>query len=164
MRALANGLTDNVDPFLNAFFCCSCGLCEMYSCHQDLSPRSLLDAYKAGMRARGVRVPDKPGKGKADPMREERRVPEHRLLYRLGLAPYDIPAPLSGCPAEIKEVKLMLRQNIGAPCVPSVKVGDVVNTGDQIAAPPEGALGCCLHASLSGTVSAVTDSFISIKA
>ena len=58
----------------------------------------------------------------------------------------------------------MLRQNIGAPCVPSVKVGDRVAVGQQIAAPPEGALGTCLHASIAGTVTAVTDNFVSIKA
>lgn len=162
MRAIANGLTYDVEPFLNSFFCCSCGLCELYACHQDLSPRTLLDHYKAGLRSQGVRVPDKPGKS-VDPMREERRVPEHRLIHRLGLADLDVPAPLmEGAP--VSEVKLMLRQNIGAPCVPSVKVGDTVTVGDKIAAPPEGALGTCLHASISGTVTAVTDNFVSIKA
>lgn len=164
MRAIANGLTDDVEPFLNSFFCCSCGLCEMYSCHQDLSPRRLLDAYKAGLRSKGVKIPDKAGKGVANSMREERKVPEHRLLHRLGLAKFDLAAPMVGCPAEIKEVKLMLRQNIGAPCIPSVKVGDVVTLGQQIAAPPEGALGTCLHASIAGTITAVTDNFVSIKA
>ena len=67
MRAIANGLTYDVEPFLNSFFCCSCGLCEMYSCHQGLSPRRLLDQYKGALRAKGVRVPDKPGKGVAEP-------------------------------------------------------------------------------------------------
>ena len=163
MRAIGNGLTYDVEPFLNSFFCCSCGLCEMYSCHQDLSPRRLLDQYKAGLRAKGVRIPDKPNR-EVNPMREERRVPEHRLVHRLGLASFDVPAPLTACPSDIKEVKLMLRQNIGAPCVPSVKVGDRVAVGQQIAAPPEGALGTCLHASIAGTVTAVTDNFVSIKA
>lgn len=163
MRAIGNGLTYDVEPFLNSFFCCSCGLCEMYSCHQDLSPRRLLDQYKAGLRAKGVRIPDKPNR-EVNPMREERRVPEHRLVHRLGLASFDVPAPLTACPSDIQEVKLMLRQNIGAPCVPSVKVGDRVAVGQQIAAPPEGALGTCLHASIAGTVTAVTDNFVSIKA
>ena len=136
----------------------------MYSCHQDLSPRRLLDEYKGRLRAKGVKIPDKQGKGVADSMREERRVPEHRLVNRLGLYSFDIPAPMSGCPKEIKEVKLMLRQNIGAPCVPSVKVGDTVAVGQQVAAPPEGALGTCLHASIAGKITAVTDNFISIGA
>lgn len=164
MRALANGITSDTDSFLNSFFCCSCGLCEMYSCHQDLSPRSLLDAYKNGLRAKGVRIPDKKDRGMADPMREERKVPEHRLLVRLGLEPFDIPAPLVQYQGKIDSVKLMLRQNIGAPCVPSVKAGDAVTEGEQIAAPPQGALGTCLHASITGTVKAVTENYITIQA
>lgn len=164
MRAIANGLTDQVESFLNSFFCCSCGLCELYSCHQDLSPRRLLDEYKAGLRAKGVKIPDKAGKGTADFMREERRVPEHRLVNRLGLHEFDIDAPLVGYSIKIDEVKMMLRQNIGAPCIPSVKVGDKVAAGKQIAAPPDGALGACLHASISGEITAVTDNFVSIKA
>lgn len=90
-------------------------------------------------------------------------VPEHRLITRLGLAGFDVPAPMTEI-TSVKEVKLMLRQNIGAPCVPSVKVGDTVSVGQKIAAPPEGALGTCLHASIAGTVTAVTDNFVSIKA
>lgn len=161
MRALAGGITDDVDSFVNSFFCCSCGLCEMYSCHQDLSPRSLLDEYKAGLRSKGVKIPDKANAAVVS-LREERRVPEHRLVQRLGLHKFDVAAPFVGCPADIKEVKLLLRQNIGAPCVPSVKVGDVVEVGQQVAEPPKGALGTCLHASIAGKITAVTDNFISI--
>ncbi|MBU9726958.1 SLBB domain-containing protein [Diplocloster modestus] len=164
MRSIANGLTDNVEPYLNTFFCCSCGLCEMYSCHQDLSPRRLMDEYKGKMRAKGIKIPDKAGKGVASPLREERRVPEHRLVHRLGLHQFDVPAPLVKCEKEFKEVKLMLRQNIGAPCVPEVKVGDSVTQGQTVARPPKEALGTCLHASIGGKVTAVTDQFITIKA
>lgn len=164
MRAIANGLTSETDAFLNSFFCCSCGLCEMYSCHQDLSPRSLLDAYKAGLRAKGVRVPDKKDRGTADMMREERKVPEHRLLVRLGLEPYDIPAPLVKYQGKTDGVKLMLRQNIGAPCTAAVKQGDHVEAGDVVGAPPESALGVYLHASITGKVTAVTENYITIQA
>lgn len=162
MRAIGNGLTGEVDTFLNSFFCVSCGLCEMYSCHQGLSPRTLLDQYKGGLRARGVKAPERAMKP-VNSMREERKVPEHRLLMRLGLAPYDIPAPLTKCDADIKEVKLMFRQCIGAPCGPTVKVGDKVTLGQVVGQPPEGALGTCLHASIAGKVTAVTDNYITIS-
>lgn len=162
MRALANGLTYNVDPFLNSFFCVSCGLCEMYSCHQGLSPRRLLDEYKGGLRAKGVKPPEREMKP-VNSLREERRVPEHRLVMRLGLASYDIPAPMTKCTADIKEVKLMLRQCIGAPCVATVKKGDKVTLGQVVGQPPEGALGVKLHASIAGKVTAVTDNYITIS-
>lgn len=162
MRALANGLTYNIEPFINSFFCVSCGLCEMYSCHQGLSPRRLLDEYKAGLRAKGVKVPDKPN-GPVNSLREERKVPEHRLVNRLGLHSFDIPAPMKKCDTEIKEVKLLLRQCIGAPCIAVVKTGDKVSEGQMVGEPPKEALGTCLHASITGKVTAVTDNYITIS-
>ena len=50
---------DIQDPniFINTMFCCSCGLCELYSCMQNLSPRSLMAEYKAGLRANGIKPP-----------------------------------------------------------------------------------------------------------
>ena len=163
MRAIANGTTYDVDPFLNSFFCVSCGLCEMYSCHQDLSPRRLLDAYKGALRAKGVKPPVREMKP-VDPLRQERRVPEHRLVNRLGLHHFDVPAPMQPYNDNFKEVKLVMRQNLGAPCSPIVKTGDVVTVGQRIAAPPEGALGTSIHASINGTVTAVTENFVTIKA
>ncbi len=162
MRALANGLTYQVDPFLNSFFCVSCGLCEMYSCHQGLSPRTLLDEYKGGLRAKGVKPPERENKPVSS-LREERKVPEHRLVQRLGLHPFDVPAPMTKCSADIREVKLMLRQCIGAPCSPVVQTGDSVTAGQMVGQPPEGALGTCLHASITGKVTAVTDNYITIS-
>ena len=163
MRAIANGTTYDVDPFLNSFFCVSCGLCEMYSCHQDLSPRRLLDAYKGGLRAKGVKPPVREMKP-VNSLRQERRVPEHRLVNRLGLHHFDVPAPMQSYNGDFKEVKLMMRQNLGAPCSAIVKVGDVVTVGQPIACPPEGALGTSIHASINGTVTAVTENFVTIKA
>ncbi len=161
MRALANGLTDTVDTYLNTFFCVSCGLCEMYSCHQSLSPRRLLDTYKAGLREAGVKAPEREMKP-VNPMREDRKVPEHRLLQRLGLVPYDVPAPMKQ-ELDAPQVVLMLRQSIGAPCQPVVAQGDHVTAGQQIGCPPEGALGVCLHASISGVVTEVSSQSITIR-
>lgn len=162
MRAIASGVTYDVEPFLNSFFCVSCGLCEMYSCYQGLSPRRLLDDYKGGLRAKGVKPPEKPNKP-VNRLREELKVPEHRLMNRLGLAKFDILAPMTSYEVEMKEVKLLLRQCIGAPCIAIVKVGDNVTKGQMVGQPPEGALGTCLHASITGKVTAVTDNFITIS-
>lgn len=161
MRALANGLTDTTDIYLNSFFCVSCGLCEMYSCHQSLSPRRLLDTYKNGLRAAGVKPPERPMKPVSH-VRDDRRVPERRLLYRLNLHLFDLPAPIREF-EDTGEVKLMLRQSIGAPCEPCVAKGDAVSAGQLVGKPPEGALGVNLHASISGTVTEVTDQAIIIR-
>ena len=163
MRAATNGMTHKVTPFLNSLYCSSCGLCEMYSCHQSLSPRRLLDACKMGLKSNGVKIPEQPVKHTVHPLRGERRVPEQRLVQRLGLHKYDKPAPLVKTDAKITEVKLLLRQSIGAPVEPCVSIGDTVETGQILGEPKAGALGTCLHASISGKISRITKNFITIK-
>ncbi len=69
-----------------------------------------------------------------------------------------------GCPIEkLPEpdyVKLSMSQNIGAPCIPAVAVGDHVCVGTVVGAVPEGALGCPVHSSVSGTVRAIEDNLM----
>lgn len=161
MRSITNGITYQVEPFLNTFFCVSCGLCEMYSCHQGLSPRRLLDEYKSGLKSKGV-LPPKRVHGSVHTLREERKVPEYRLINRLGLAKFDVKAPLNPMKAPIKEVKLLLLQSIGAPCKSIVSEGEWVVKGQILAKPKEDVLGVYLHASIDGVVSVLHDNFITI--
>lgn len=164
MRALSNGLTNVTEPYLNTFFCSSCGLCEMFSCYQDLSPRTLIAEYKDELRKNGVKMPDKPIK-EAHNLRNERRTPVSRLYNRLGLSKYQVPAPLTDeFSGQAKKVTLLLSQNIGAPCTPVVKEGEQVTAGDVIGRPPEEALGVNLHASISGKVMEITQKAIVIEA
>lgn len=51
-----------------------------------------------------------------------------------------------------KTVTIPLSQHIGAPAVPLVRKGDIVAMGQKIADIAEGALGCPIHASVSGKV------------
>ncbi|MBY4675468.1 electron transport complex subunit RsxC [Marinobacterium arenosum] len=53
-----------------------------------------------------------------------------------------------------KRVRLSLQQHIGAPAEPMVQVGDRVLKGQQIAA-PVGRISAAVHASVSGTVTAI---------
>ncbi len=163
MRAATSGTTQDVGPFLNTFFCSSCGLCEMYSCNQGLSPRSLIAEYKAGLRANGI----KPPKVEAGPIKAQRalrRVPISRLRARLGLEKYNVKAPIDESIIVVDQVKEKLSQHIGAPAVPVVKVGDVVKEGQKIAEAAENALSLPVHASIDGVVTDVTDRDITIRA
>lgn len=56
-----------------------------------------------------------------------------------------------------KQVFIPVHQHIGAPCVPTVKKGDSVKVG-QLIADSENPFSAPVHASISGTVSAVTES------
>ena len=160
MRSASNKDFQDLNPFLHTMFCSSCGVCEMYACPQDLAPRSLMADYKAGLRKNGVKPPKVESKP-VNPSREFRKVPEERLMARLGLTKYDKEAPLNDRTAEIKAVKVLLSQHIGAPAVPVVKVGDIVTQGQMIAQPAKG-LSVGIHASIAGRVNEVTDRYIGI--
>ncbi len=163
MRAISNGQTADTMAYLNTFFCSSCGLCEMYSCGQGLSPASLIAQTKGALRKNGVTPPKDAVLKPVDPGRDYRRVPMERLTARLGLTKYNVPAPLKDELVDADSVKIMLSQCIGAPSAAAVKVGDTVRIGDVIGAAPEGKLGTPVHASLNGTVAEVTDRYVVIR-
>ena len=93
--------------------------------------------------------------------REYRKVPEERLMARLGLTRYDKDAPLKEELVQVKKVRILLSQHIGAPAQAVVKAGDEVTRGQMIAQPAQG-LSVGIHASVSGKVTEVTDRYIII--
>ncbi len=160
MRSASNADFQDLNPFLDTSFCSQCGVCEMYACPQDLAPRSLIGDYKAGLRAKGV----KPPVVQAVPVkesREYRKVPEERLMARLGLMKYNVDAPLEDAVVPASSVQVLLSQHIGAPASPVVKTGDHVKVGQMIAEPGKG-LSVAIHATIEGTVTEVTDKYIGI--
>lgn len=162
MRAASNKDFQDVHPFLNTLYCSSCGLCEMFSCPQGLSPRSLMAQYKAGLRKAGIRPEKDVSLENVSDMREYRKAPEGRLEARLGLLKYNVEAPLKDNVVAMDKVKVLLSQHIGAPAKAIVKVGELVKTGQMIAQPGKG-LSVAIHASIDGKVVEVTDSYVVIQ-
>lgn len=163
MRSAANKDFQDANIFINTLFCSSCGLCEMYACPQGLSPRTLIDEYKTGLRKAGVRVPENTVAATVKESREYRKTPEERLEARLGLSKYNKPAPLQDAVVSVLKVKELLSQHIGAPAKAVVKVGDTVYRGQVIGKESEG-LSVPVHASVSGRVTDVTERYIIIEA
>lgn len=163
MRAATSGVTKDLAPFLNTFYCSQCGLCEAYSCNQNLSPRTLIGNCKNELRSQGV-VPtvDSVWKG-VSPYREQRKVPMERLLARLGLSKYDIPAPLEEQDVTGTLLKIRLNQHIGAPAVPLVEKGEQVIKNQLIARAAADKLSVSYHAPCQGTVLDVTPNNIMIQ-
>ena len=126
MNALANNSASQPEAVINTLFCSQCGLCEMYSCFQGLSPRSLIGECKGELSKNGVAIPKSETSSKADSKREFRRVPMNRLTARLGLTQYNVPAPLDETVIKPSKVQIKLTQHIGAPCAAVVKTGDKV--------------------------------------
>ena len=161
MRAASNNDFRDLNPYIDASFCSSCGVCEMYSCPQSLAPRSLLADMKGGLRKAGIRPPQGVQPKPVQESREYRKVPEERLMARLGLTRYDKDAPLKEELVQVKKVRILLSQHIGAPAQAVVKAGDEVIRGQMIAQPAQG-LSVGIHASVSGKVTEVTDRYIII--
>lgn len=164
MRSASSGVTRDVTPYIDTMFCSQCGLCEMFSCFQSLSPRTLIGECKAGLRKNGIPVPKGVQAGPVNPNRDSRLVSKERLTVRLGLAKYDVPAPLKDEPIKPVQVKIALTQHIGAPAQAVVAKGDVVSAGQVIGTVDNSKLGVNTHASISGTVIDVNEKFVTIKA
>lgn len=161
MRAASNQDFRDLNPYLDAAFCSSCGVCEMYSCPQNLAPRSLLADMKGGLRKAGVRPPQGVQPKTVQESREYRKVPEERLMARLSLTKYDKDAPMDETLVAVPKVTINLSQHIGAPAQAIVKVGDQVTRGQMIAQPANG-LSVAIHATICGKVTEVTDRHIVI--
>lgn len=162
MRVASNGITNDAAPYLDAMYCSGCGLCEQYSCVQNLSPRMLLAACKTEFRNAGI----KPSPIKETPVVNEnrplRQVPMSRLTSRIGLKAYNKPAPIIEAVPNFKKVTVLLSQHVGAPSVPVVKKGDTVTEKQLIAAAGEG-LSVALHSPVNGVVTAVGKTAIIIQ-
>ncbi|MDR1920634.1 MAG: SLBB domain-containing protein [Candidatus Adiutrix sp.] len=147
-----NSTCEKEEAAAGAFLCCECGLCEI-ACIMSLQPWKLNQELKKRLGALGVKNPRHEKPAAANPFRPYRQYPIPKLIQRLGLAAYDhIDAPLADYAGEAREARLLLKQHLGAPCVPDVAVGDEVRKGQAIASPAPGALGACLHSSLDGRV------------
>ena len=135
---------------LSASLCCGCGVCETLACCQGISPKAVINEYKALLAKNKLRYI---GKTDVEPAeeREYRMIPSERWASVLGVAKFDKLPKFIGEQKDFTRVEILLRQHIGAPSVASVKDGDSVQKGDKIAESAEG-LSLPQYASVSGKV------------
>ncbi len=161
MRAVANADTSDLSVYTNTAFCSGCGVCEKYACPQGLSPKSIIQNLKGGLRGAGVKVEPVESTGVIED-RELRKVPVHRLAARLGLSRYDVEAPFIDTTPSTAYVRIQMSQHIGAPAVPTVTVGEMVKKGQKIAEAAEG-LSVSIHCSIDGIVEEVSDREVVVR-
>lgn len=137
-----------------AAMCCSCGLCTLYSCPEELFPKEACDDAKTEMRRAQVKWAG-PMNPKPHPMGDGRRVPIKSLTKKLHVQDYDLPAPLVSYPLVPARLVLPLKQSAGTPCLPKVKAGERVAAGQIIGEPAPNALGAILHAPITAVVQSV---------
>jgi len=159
MRSL--GFTATGEAVWNqwAQLCCSCGLCTLYACPEDLYPKEACDKGKADLKQQGIAW-----EGNREvaphPMYDGRHVPLRQLIGKLGVAEYDHPAPYRDVSFDPASVRIPLRQHAGSAARPVVNVGAKVKKGDLIGEIPEGKLGARIHASIGGVVTSAGDEVV----
>ncbi len=139
-----------------AELCCSCGICTLYACPEDLYPKEACDQAKGDRRAAGLRfVQEAPVQ--VHPMKEYRGVPLSQLRQRLQVEEYECPTPYAEIALQPSRVRIPWKQHAGEPAQPLVSVGQHVHVGDVLGAPAPGMLGAMVHASIDGRVQSISN-------
>lgn len=167
MRHLAiTEMPENIedDPiWQEAMLCCECGVCEVVACPMGLMPRQVNSFVKKKLAEKGIRRQRTNTPCTPAPMREYQKVPPKNIVLKNGLKEYD-KLQISTCiNYEPEKVTIPLKMHIGAPAVANVALSQTVTVGTPIADIPEKALGAKIHASINGTVTAITDQYITIE-
>lgn len=156
MRAFGGGGVEAAMGALQAWMCCECGVCELFSCPMGLSPRRINAMLKAQFRAEGAKYE---GPREIAPeqsaLRDYRKVPVPRLAERIGIGRYMGIHPEDVGEFRPSQVSIPILQHIGAEAVAQVQPGQRVSLGDCVGKIPEGALGANIHASIGGVVASV---------
>ncbi len=167
MRSLGFNMNKESDT-AGTVFCCECNLCSYCSCPEGLDPRGVNHQNKMRILAEKKRWENPPfHPERAERLMEFRQTPTKRLMSRVDLLQFDNHGPLQEKLIDVPSVEILLKQHIGAPLVPTVKAGQKVKRGDVIAVRPvtdgKPALGTDLHASIEGTVQAVTEKSVILR-
>lgn len=160
MRAAPYGISDT-KLITSSWLCSECKLCDYFACPLFLSPGKIHGMIKKEMGEAGIgNTLNRNQDPEPMPYADTRRVPIQRLIHRLQLTDYMEKADLVDVDYIPDRVKIPLSQHIGAPAVPLVKPGQMVERGDLIGEIPEGKLGARVHASISGVVGEVSDCIV----
>lgn len=163
MRQINLGLDVPPEVIEGAVLCSECGVCEVFACPMELSPRVVNHAIKERFLAARYR-PAFPEKKLA--VRSEfpyRKVPVAKIEGRLRIEEYrrrplvhlgEIPPP--------SRVELLFKQHAGSRARPVVRVGDVVREGDVVGE-CDGEVSARVHASIGGRVVFVDEERVVIE-
>jgi Na+-translocating ferredoxin:NAD+ oxidoreductase RnfC subunit len=159
MRSL--GFTATGEQVWNqwAQLCCSCGLCTLYACPEDLYPKEACDKAKVDLKSAGI-MWNGNREVEVHPIYDGRHVPLKQLMGKLGITEFDVPAHFREMEFRPRLVCLPLLQHAGEPALPVVKKGQKVKKGEVIAEPAANKLGAYIHASIDGTVATVGQEII----
>lgn len=162
MRALNYG-KDDIEGQKTAQLCCQCNMCQLFACPAGLYPRMANLYFMEKLAEQKIRYKPEKTEFEARRARPYRLVPSKRLIARLGLHDFDLPAPMTDMELSPAVIRIFTKQHTGVPAVPVVNAGQQVQAGQIIGKIPEGSLGAVIHTSISGRVSEVTADYIEIR-
>lgn len=162
MRVL-NYSIDDLEGQKIAQLCCQCNMCELFACPAGLHPKMANLHFKEKLAEQKIKYQPEKKEFEARKVREYRLVPSKRLIARLGLRDFDLPAPMTDMELDPEMIRISTRQHVGAPAAPIVAVGQQVQAGQKIGEIPAEALGAAIHSSINGVVSDVTADYIEIR-
>ena len=140
----------NPEMVLSATLCCGCGICETLACSQGISPKAVINNYKALLAKNKMRyVANEDVEVKDE--RDYRMIPSEKWAQDLSVKRFDKLPVWGGELRDFDRVELALGRYIGIPSTPSVKDGQIVHVGDIVAAASAG-LSVPQHASIHGRV------------
>ena len=128
MRALCFA-PDKDRLMMGTLYCCECNLCSLFSCPEDLDPKDVCAHDKKIARERGLGWQGRPEDIRPHPVANHRRIPTHRLMAKLGLTGFRNVGPLEDRGLAPRRIEVPLQQHVGAPAVPTVRLGEVVHAG-----------------------------------
>lgn len=141
-----------------ATLCCGCGICESLACSQGISPKAVINNYKALLRESKMRfLADRAYSPR--PEREYRMIPSSKWAQDIGIAKFDTVADYLGKLDDFKTAEIPLAKHIGIPSVPTVATGDTVSPGQLIAKAADG-LSVPQHTPFGGKVRVLGDRII----
>ena len=164
LRAASHSEVVNTESFLQSALCCGCGVCTVIACQQMLDPQAISMEVKGELGKQGLRRQNNKAPEKVRPERAGRLVSSQTLIDKLGIRKYvKNSVTRDNMKFSPKTVYIELKQHVGKPASATVKAGDKVKIGDIVAATAYEDLGTTMHASINGTVKAVTDRFVIIE-
>ncbi|MBN2007861.1 4Fe-4S dicluster domain-containing protein [candidate division KSB1 bacterium] len=140
-------------------FCCECNLCTLYACPESLDPKgsTVIEKRLAANYPKWEGLPVK-----AHPMLPYRKVPSKKLKQRLDVLQFNDIGPLSEMEFSPRQVRIPLKQHIGALATPIVRAGETVEKYQRVGE-ANGIISAHVHASVAGRVTRVTATEIEIN-
>ncbi len=160
--ALNNAVVDYPELIKTASLCCSCGVCAEVCC-QEISPKDVILNLKGILAKNKLRFAAGNEDYSVNSDRQYRMIQSTKWEEILGVRKYDVVPKYIQNSLKATRVEIAMSSHIGAPSLPTVKVGDIVTEGQMIAECGAG-LSVPQFASIGGKVVSVDPSKIVIEA